>query len=44
MCMDTIGTLLLDECVAAVVELGNIAAQIFNQREFATRVLPLIAV
>ena len=44
MSVDTVGALLLDESVATVVELGNVAAHIFNQREFATRVLPLIAV
>ena len=42
--VDTVGALLLDESVATIVKLGNVAAQVLDQREFAARVLPLVAV
>ena len=44
MSVDPVGTLLLDQCVATVVELGAVAAKVLNQCELSTWVLPLVAV
>ena len=42
--MHAIGPFLLDEGIAAIVKLGYVTAQIFDQSEFASRMLPLVTV
>ena len=44
MCVNTIGALFLNKCVASVVKFRNISAKILNERKFTTWMLPFIPV